>query len=816
MAEKKITTYKFDDFILEADQHRLLIGEKEIYLRPKTLHLLIYLIERNDHLVEKDELLRNVWVETIVTESSLSQCIKEIRKALRDDANNPHYLKTIHKVGFKFSANVEKVMHQVGDQSITSRTNLITESEHEKSSQEDDNLKKQSKVRKLNSKRILLFTIICVLFIIVIAIWLSNFNEKPSIAFEERSWLLITDFENYTEDENIDLALRSILEWEMSRSAYVNIVPAGRISDALKLMQIEPTVNISSEIGREICIRDGGIDAMLTGEIQVITGVYEISVKIEDPVEGNILTNLLYHIENEEEMVLTIRNLASELRGSLGESLASISKTEQQLEKVTTPSLKALKYHSQGWHYKNEFEWEKAKLMFDEAIQEDSSLAMSYVGLGFSHLWLGNLNESKASFETASSMVENVTIREKYFILGSYYGYALTDYQKSISNYEILIDLYPDDYWGHENLSMSYQWMGNYRKVKLHKEEATRIRPHYAINHSDLGILALFIQGDIDKAHSELSYALQLNPDLPHDLVQLCNFFLYWMHDDYNSADNELNEFLPNKINLLLPDFKLSARWKIARYYIYKGKYQDALDILNEAIKIGSKNVASNFLVWTELELGLNYFVLGYEDKSEELLNEISAHSLGMARIETLGWLAIKAARDGKIEKAVELLKEQQDENRFMSFDIIHPPLRVEMGKVKRAFKEYVYGEIAFLEGNFELAIQQFELVKEIVPNHQLPALTVLKPQLHILSLYSLAKIYENQMELDKALEMYDIIYENKILTITQSIISIVWRNALSSIISILINKGEIAQAYKIKEQYSYLNIYPEEIHLQE
>lgn len=102
-------TFRFRDFTLEVSEHRLLRGAEEIFLRPKAFDTLVYLVERQGHLVEKNELLDKVWANTIVSETVLTHCITEIRQALRDETQHPRYLKTIPRVGYKFIAEVERI-----------------------------------------------------------------------------------------------------------------------------------------------------------------------------------------------------------------------------------------------------------------------------------------------------------------------------------------------------------------------------------------------------------------------------------------------------------------------------------------------------------------------------------------------------------------------------------------------------------------------------------------------------------------------------------------------------------------------------------
>src|SRR4029453_2236273 len=94
--------YRFADFTLDMSEHRLLRGAEEIYLQPKTFETLLYLVARHGHLVTKNELLETLWADAFVTENALTRCVKEVREALGDDAHQPRYIKTIHRVGYKF------------------------------------------------------------------------------------------------------------------------------------------------------------------------------------------------------------------------------------------------------------------------------------------------------------------------------------------------------------------------------------------------------------------------------------------------------------------------------------------------------------------------------------------------------------------------------------------------------------------------------------------------------------------------------------------------------------------------------------------
>lgn len=91
---------------LDRQQGRALLGGQPIHLRPRTFLLLQYLAENRQRLVEKDELFAAIWKDTAVTDSTLVNCVQEIRKALNDDAKAPRYVRTVPKRGYQFIAPV--------------------------------------------------------------------------------------------------------------------------------------------------------------------------------------------------------------------------------------------------------------------------------------------------------------------------------------------------------------------------------------------------------------------------------------------------------------------------------------------------------------------------------------------------------------------------------------------------------------------------------------------------------------------------------------------------------------------------------------
>jgi Tol biopolymer transport system component/DNA-binding winged helix-turn-helix (wHTH) protein len=102
--------YEFGSFRLDAGERQLRRGDKPMPLTPKAFDLLLALIERHGHLVEKEELFQAVWPDTMVEESNLSSNIALIRKALGDGMNGERYIETVPKRGYRFVAPVRTVL----------------------------------------------------------------------------------------------------------------------------------------------------------------------------------------------------------------------------------------------------------------------------------------------------------------------------------------------------------------------------------------------------------------------------------------------------------------------------------------------------------------------------------------------------------------------------------------------------------------------------------------------------------------------------------------------------------------------------------
>ena len=98
--------YRFGDFALDVTNRELLLEEERLDLAARYFDALALLVREHGQLVEKDRFFEKVWDDVVVSDSALTQCIKEIRRQLGDDAVNPRFIQTVPRHGYRFIAEV--------------------------------------------------------------------------------------------------------------------------------------------------------------------------------------------------------------------------------------------------------------------------------------------------------------------------------------------------------------------------------------------------------------------------------------------------------------------------------------------------------------------------------------------------------------------------------------------------------------------------------------------------------------------------------------------------------------------------------------
>jgi len=98
--------YEFGNFRLDVRERRLLRDGHAIPLATKVFETLRVLLERSGRLVTKDELMRQLWPDTVVEENNLNHNISVLRRALGEQPTGEPFIETVPRVGYRFVADV--------------------------------------------------------------------------------------------------------------------------------------------------------------------------------------------------------------------------------------------------------------------------------------------------------------------------------------------------------------------------------------------------------------------------------------------------------------------------------------------------------------------------------------------------------------------------------------------------------------------------------------------------------------------------------------------------------------------------------------
>ncbi len=105
--------YQFSEFVLDTERFELRKRDKALHCEPQVIELLSLLVANHERMVGKEEINQTIWKGRVVSDAALSSRIKMLRQLLGDDGRKQAFIRTVHKRGFRFVAEVRS-----GDQDL--------------------------------------------------------------------------------------------------------------------------------------------------------------------------------------------------------------------------------------------------------------------------------------------------------------------------------------------------------------------------------------------------------------------------------------------------------------------------------------------------------------------------------------------------------------------------------------------------------------------------------------------------------------------------------------------------------------------------
>jgi len=302
------------------------------------------------------------------------------------------------------------------------------------------------------------------------------FRSRQTPKLTEKDTIVLADFANSTGDAVFDDTLKQALSVALNQSPFLNVLSDGDVAKTLQQMTRPADTKLTPEVTRELCQRADS-KAYIAGSIASLGSQYVLGLKAVNCQSGNVLAQEQVTAASKEKVLDTLGEAASNLRGELGESLATVQKFDVPLAEATTSSLEALKAYSLGIKDAHEKDTAASLPYFQRAIELDPNFAMGYMQVGDTYNALGELERASKYFTKAFRLREHASEREKLAITANYYQNVTGELDKAAQTFQEEIESYPREFGPYVSLGVVFTKQGRYEKATEIVKQALRLAP---------------------------------------------------------------------------------------------------------------------------------------------------------------------------------------------------------------------------------------------------------------------------------------------------------------------------------------------------
>jgi DNA-binding winged helix-turn-helix (wHTH) protein/Flp pilus assembly protein TadD len=467
----------FGDCSLDLDTAELCRNGNRIILQDQPFQVLTALLETPGQLVTREELTKRLWrSDTFVDfDQSLNKAAGRLREAIRDNAENPRFVETLPRKGYRWIGTFERV--PIGQTQSLSLDGV----------DEVENAAPAAEVSSgLNWRRRPRLLVLAVVVIAIVVMKGSYLQSSHRSALADADTIILADFTNATGDPVFDDALKEALSVELEQSSVLHQISDRKVNDTLKLMGEFAGVRLSPELAQQVCLRNGG-KAMLTGSIASLGKEYVIGLKAITCDEGDLLAEEQVQAKNKEGVLRVLDTAAVSLRTKLGEALIAVNHRTISLEEATTPSLEALQAYSLGQKTILARGWAAAIPFFMRSVELDPHFARAYVALSGSYANLGQRERAAEYSRKAFELRSNVSEPERFAIETFYYAFVTGELEKTAEVCEQWHQIYPGSAMALTNLAAAEASLGRYKEALEHSHEAVQLEPQSQTNYLAVG-----------------------------------------------------------------------------------------------------------------------------------------------------------------------------------------------------------------------------------------------------------------------------------------------------------------------------------------
>ena len=661
--------------------------------------------------------------------------------------------------------------------------------------------------------RKLFIPILAIIAIVIVGLVLwhpwSKEKEIP-LAPSGKPSLAVMYFENNTGDESLDhwqKALSELLITDLMQSKYLRVVSGDKIYGILQQMNLLEAKSYSSKDLREISVRAGATH-VVRGGFTKAADTFRINIILQEASKGESIGSERIEGKGEGSFYSMIDELTRRIKANFKLTAEEIARDiDKELDKITTSFPEAYKYYIEGRKHHVRADNREAIKLYEKAVEIDPEFAMAYRIMASAYNNLGNRTKAKEYYQKAMELRNRVSDRERYFIQADYYRLSEITHDKAIEAFNKLLELYPDDWIGNNNLGVLYRSLEEWEKAlesfktsaKQHKvmvscrnlarmyeklglyDEAKKVLEDYIENvsddagfHIELGYNYLF-QRKYDLALEETEKAFLLDPS--YRRYYYLKGDIYHMMGDLPKAEEEYLK------SLVAREKNLDTIRRLAALYLTQGKFEKSREQAESAIKLAPELDIAIAEANSHFYLGYLYWKSGNIESSLEeagkSINSYIEHDFHSNYRRALGRKGILLVEKGTIDEAQRVAAELND------------LVQKSINKKDTRYYYLLMGYISLKRKNYSKAIDLFKKGKSLLPfesdindehacfleplalayynagdleksQAEYERITLLTSgrmgwgDLYVKSFYMLGKIYEQQGDTAKAIENYE------------------------------------------------------------
>lgn len=536
---QSVRTVRFANFEVDLDAGELRKNGLRLKFSGQPFEVLAILLEQPGSIVTREQFQKRLWPDSFVDfDHNLNSAINRIREVLGDSAENPRFVETLPRRGYRFIAAVTKP-----DIADADAIKVI-----EPSSLGSD----------LAARNWFLLAALVLALILSAAwwFWYGSWHRITSVA--------VLPLANLSRDPEQDYFADGVTDELITRLANITGL---KVTSRTSVMRYKGTKKSLPEIAREL-----GVDGIVEGTVERAGNRVRISAQLIDASDDTHLWADTY--ERDLQDILALQADVA-LAISHHVSVAVSSAQEQEIGSAQTVNPRAYELYLKGRHFYWSGEFPLAEQNFEEAVKSDPHYARAYAGLVDADGFLGKSAETKAALDQALQLDPNLA--DAHASLGWYKLATDVDWAGAEEEYKFALQHNPNLEQAHLWYGCELVWEGHFAEGLAEMRRATELAPTISSINAFYG-MGLYQARRYDDAIKQLQVAIQLDPSVPAAYFWLGT--TYASTGNYSGAIENLQK--AGDLGKDRPNSAGGFRARLAFAYGMAGKRKEAQAIIDE------------------------------------------------------------------------------------------------------------------------------------------------------------------------------------------------------------------------------------------